>query len=226
MRTLATAGLILLAACALSAHAAPAFTEGSDYALLTPPQSTTVPAGKVEVMEVFSYACPACNAFQPVMERLRQSLPANAQLVYLPAAFNTAEDWPMFQRAYFAAQVLGVAERTHQGMFDAVWKGRELAISDPGSHALRSPLPSIEEAARWYAKAAGVRADEFLAAARSFGVDMKMKAADAQILAMQVPGTPCIVVNGRYRVNNDRFWKDPDGLIEVVKFLVSKDRAR
>ena len=106
------------------------FSEGTDYALVTPPQQTTVPNGKVEVMEVFSYGCPACNAFQPTVEKLRHSLPPNAQLVYLPASFNnTAEDWPMFQRAYFAAQLLGVAERTQQAMFDSVWKTGELATS-------------------------------------------------------------------------------------------------
>src|SRR5215831_2635267 len=75
------------------------WSEGTHYVRLVPPQQTTVPAGKVEVMEVFSYACPACNAFQPVMEKLRHALPPNAQLVLLPASFNnTAEDWPMFQR--------------------------------------------------------------------------------------------------------------------------------
>ena len=56
------------------------------------------------MLEVFSYACPACNAFQLTMERLRRALPANAQLAYLPAAFHAEEDWPMFQRAFFAAQ--------------------------------------------------------------------------------------------------------------------------
>lgn len=29
----------------------------------------------------------------------------------------------------------------------------------------------------------------------------RMRAADAQILAMRVPSTPCVVVNGRYRID-------------------------
>src|ERR1035438_4072585 len=46
------------------------------------------PQGKVEVMEVFSYGCPACNHFVPVMRKLKQSLPANAVVNFLPAGFN------------------------------------------------------------------------------------------------------------------------------------------
>ena len=198
------------------------WVEGTDYVLLAPTQQTSVPAGKVEVMEVFSYACPACNSFQPVMSQLKRALPANAQLVFLPAAFNTSEDWPMFQRAYFTAQFLGIAERTHQGMFDAVWKTGELAVLDPTTQRLKSPLPTIEDAARTYEHLAGVKPDAFLGTAKSFSVDMKMRAADTQITAMQVPGTPCIVVNGKYRVNRDAL-KSNDELIELVKYLVAKE---
>jgi protein dithiol oxidoreductase (disulfide-forming) len=207
---------------AVASHAR-SWVEGTDYQLLTPVQHTSVPPGKVEVMEVFSYGCPVCNSFQPVMSALKRALPANAQIVLLPAAFNPAEDWPMFQRAYFTAQFLGIAERTHQGIFDAVWKTGELAVADPTTHRLKNPLPSIEDAARVYARLAGVKPEEFLATARSFSVDMKMRSADAQIAAMQVPGTPCIVVNGKYRVMQDQ--KSNDELIELVKYLVAKESA-
>jgi protein dithiol oxidoreductase (disulfide-forming) len=209
---------------ALLPPAAPAasWSEGVQYLRLTPPQQTTVPSGKVEVMEVFSYGCPACNAFQPVMDKLRRSLPANAQLVYLPAAFNPAEDWPMFQRAFLAAQALGIAERTHQAMFDAVWKTGELAITVPGSNRLKEPLPSIADAARLYARVAGVTPQQFLAMANSFSIDSKMRAADAQILAMHVDSTPTLIVNGKYRVIRDEL-KSNDELIELVKYLVAKE---
>ena len=217
------AALLALAAL-LQPPAAPGATwsEGVQYVRLAPPQQTTVPSGKAEVMEVFSYGCPACNVFQPVMEKLRRSLPANAQLVYLPAAFNPAEDWPMFQRAFLAAQALGIAERTHQAMFDAVWKTGELGITVPETNRLKQPLPSIADAARFYARVAGVDPQQFLAMANSFGIDSKMRAADAQILAMHVDATPTLIVNGKYRVIRDEL-KSNDELIELVKYLVAKD---
>ena len=197
------------------------WTEGQDYYLITPAQAASVPAGKVEVLEVFSYGCPACNSFQPTLQLLKKSLPPNAQLAFLPAAFSAAEDWPMFQRAWFAAQALGIAERTHQQVYDAVWQTGELATFVPGTNRLKSPMPSIEDAARLYAHWTGIKAQDFLAMAHSFGVDMKMRGADAQILAMQVPSTPCIVVAGRYRVNNEKV-RDPGRLIELVRYLVAK----
>jgi protein dithiol oxidoreductase (disulfide-forming) len=223
--------MIRFAACAFALSAlltnlaeGRAWIEGTDYVVLTPTQPTNVPAGKIEVMEVFSYACPACNAFQPVMVQLKRALPANAQLVFLPAAFNTSEDWPMFQRAFFAAQFLGIAERTHQGIFDAVWKSGELAVVDPATNRLKSPLPTIEDAARVYAHLSGVKPETFLATAKSFSVDMKMRAADSQIQAMQVPGTPCLVVNGKYRIIREALASN-DELIALVKDLVARETA-
>jgi protein dithiol oxidoreductase (disulfide-forming) len=204
------------------AHAAQTWVAGTHYVLLASPQRTSVSPGKVEVMEVFSYGCPACNGFQPVVEKLKRDLPPNAQMTFLPASFNPSEDWPMLQRAYFTAQALGIADRTHQGIFDAIWKTGELAISDPATHRLKSPLPSIQDAAHCYEKLAGVSPAKFLAAAQSFSVELKMKNADAQVAAMQVPSTPCIVVNGKYRVIMDSL-SDYNELIDLVRYLVAKE---
>jgi thiol:disulfide interchange protein DsbA len=217
-----TYGLLcsLLALTAMRAEAAPAWAEGRDYAVLAQPQRTNVAPGKVEVLEVFSYGCPACNAFQPTMELLKKNLPPNAQLAYLPAAFNQAEDWPMYQRAYFAAQALGIAERTHQLMFDAVWKSGELANIDSQTHRLKSPQPTIEQAAQAYARWTGVKSADFLAMARSFTIEGRIRAADEEVMAMQVPGTPCIVVDGRYRIADS--IRAANQLIPLVSFLVAK----
>jgi thiol:disulfide interchange protein DsbA len=58
--------------------------------------------------------------------------------------------------------------------------------------------------------------------ANSFGVDSKVRAADAQILAMHVDATPTLVVNGKYRVVRDSL-KSNDELFELVKYLVAKE---
>ena len=214
---------VLALAILLLPPSAPAatWTEGTNYVRVTPPQQTTVPAGKVEVMEVFSYACPACNVFQPVMEKLRGALPPQAQVVFLPAAFNPQEDWPMFQRAFFAAQALGIAERTHQAMFDAVWKTGELGVTTAGNR-LKDPLPSLADAARFYARVAGVDPQKFLAMANSFAIDSKVRAADAQILAMHVESTPTLIVNGKYRVIRDSVQTN-DQVMELVRYLVARE---
>jgi thiol:disulfide interchange protein DsbA len=158
------------------------------------------------------------------MKRLKAALPPNAQLVYLPASFMPAEDWPMFQRAYFAAQALGIADKTHDAMFNAIWNTGELAVSDPQTNRLKNPLPSIDDAARFYARVAGVKPADFLAASKSFGVDAKMRMADAQIGAMQALSTPTIIVNGKYRLQASSAG-GYDQLIELVKFLVAKESS-
>jgi protein dithiol oxidoreductase (disulfide-forming) len=217
--------VIALAWCtfAINAYAGPrTWLEGTNYVQLDQVQQTHVAAGRVEVLEVFSYGCPACNAFQPLIEKLERSLPANAQMVFLPASFSTAEDMPMFQRAFFAAQSLGVAAQAHQAIFDAVWKTGELAVVDPDTGRLRSRLPTLEDAARCYARLTGVKQDDFLKAAGSFGVATQMRVADTQVVSMRVPGTPCLIVNGKYRVELGSL-KSRDDVIDVVKFLVGKE---
>lgn len=214
----------LAIALVAGANAADNWVEGTNYVRLDPQQPTTVPRGKVEVMEVFSYGCPACNAFQPTAERIQHDLPKNAQMTFLPAAFHPDEDWPVFQRAYFAAQALGIAARTHQAIYDAIWKTGELAVDDPVTHELKNPLPTIEDVARCYQKLTGVSPKQFLAAANSFSVNLKMKQADEQIMQMEVPGTPCIIVNGKYRVIMDSV-NTYDQLIDLIRFLVAKESA-
>ena len=153
----------LVALFALSAVALPLvtqaqtqWTEGRNYFTITPALRTSVPPGKVEVTEVFSYACPHCAQFRPVAKQLKAALPPNAVFTLVPALFNPAEDWPMFQRAYVTAEALGIAERTHDGIFDAIWKSGELAVVDPQTNRIKSPAPSIEDAARVYNRLSGV----------------------------------------------------------------------
>jgi protein dithiol oxidoreductase (disulfide-forming) len=206
-------------------HAAQTWTQGKQYRLLQPIQRTTVPAGKVEVLEVFSYGCIACNSFQPIIEKLKSSLPPNAQMAFLHASFNSTESWPLFQRAYYAAESLGIAERSHQALFDAIWKTGELAVVDSTTRQLRNPQPTLDGVARFYARATGIMPDAFLAAARSFAVESKMRAADVQIASMKVSGTPTLIVNGKYRVDMNTV-ESIEELIDLVKFLVVKEGTR
>jgi len=220
MAALISTALLTLGSSAQAAN----WVAGKHYSVIPQAQRTNVAPGKVEVMEVFSYGCPACNQFRPVMKKLKASLPANAQLVYLPASWNNAEAWPMFQRAYLTAASLGVAEKAHDAMFDAIWTTGELGVSDPQTRRLKTKLPTIEDAAKFYQRVTGVKAADFVSASKSFGVDLKMRQADSQITAMQVSGTPTLVVNGKYRVNNENL-SGGDEIIELVKFLVTRESA-
>jgi protein dithiol oxidoreductase (disulfide-forming) len=205
----------------VSAHGAQVWTEGVNYFLVQPAKTPSVPAGKVEVTEAFSYACPACNIFQPTMHKLKQSMPANVVVDYLPAAFNTAEDWPMFQLAYVTAQILGVDQQTHDAMFDAVWKGGDLSITD-ASRGLKSRMPAIEDAAKFYNQKAGIPVDKFIATSKSFSADLKVRTAQDLLMAYKVDRTPTIIVNGKYRLHVESAG-GTEQLIDLVKYLVAKE---
>jgi len=214
----------LLLSVGAAAQAA-SFEAGKHYSVIPQAQRTNVAPGKVEVMEVFSYGCPACNAFRSFMRKLKSSLPANAQLVYLPASWHPEENWPLLQRAYYTAQAMGVADKAHDALYDAIWTSGELSAMEPGStNRLKSKLPTIEDIAKFYQRATGVKAADFVATSKSFGVDLKMRQADNQIIAMQVDSTPTLVVNGKYRILRDSI-KGDDALLELVKFLVAKESA-
>jgi thiol:disulfide interchange protein DsbA len=212
----------LALAVSLPARSAQVWTEGVNYFLIQPARTPSVPAGKIEVTEVFSYACPACNIFQPTMHKLKQAMPANVVLDYLPAAFNTAEDWPMFQLAYVTAQILGVDQQTHDAMFDAVWKGGDLSVTDASTRSLKSRMPTIEDAAKFYSQHAAVPVEKFIATSKSFSADFKVRTAQDLIMGYKVDRTPTIIVNGKYRIYVESAG-GADQLIELVKYLVAKE---
>jgi thiol:disulfide interchange protein DsbA len=219
----ALAGLPLVAAAQapVPAAAPQQFVEGKHYELIDPPQATSDP-GKVEVTEVFSYGCPACFQYAPTFKKLKAKLPPNAVVNYVPASFNTAEKWPLFQRAYYTAVALGVAEKAHDDVFPAVWgPGGPLAVVDSQT---RKPIDlTMETVAKFYEKY-GVKADDFVATSSSFAINTKMKQADAYIKATQVSSTPTVIVNGKYRLNMQSVnsW---EALDELVLFLVRKESA-
>jgi thiol:disulfide interchange protein DsbA len=208
---------------AADASNAPAWTEGKHYSVLTPVAGLTLGPGQSEVTEVFSYGCPACAQFAPFARKLQQSLPKGTRFALVPASFNPPEDWPMFQRAYFTAEALGILDKTHDAVFDAVWKGGELAIVDPATGRLKDPLPTIETAARFYNRRAGVKVEDFIAAANSFSVDMKIKEAEKFIRSYQVLSTPTIIVNRKYRTDV-RSAGGYDELLQLVAWLLAKDK--
>jgi thiol:disulfide interchange protein DsbA len=210
--------LLLLGLCATSActgagapaAAAREWKAGEDYALVAPPVPTST-GDKVEVVEVFSYACPHCAHFQPYADELKSKLPANAQFVLVPAVFNA--QWEPFARAFLTAQALGLVDKTHQALFDAI-------------HRDHLPLASIDALANWYA-GYGATSGNFLSTANSFVIEAKMSHANDLIRGYGVEATPTLVVNGKYRVsaNTQRGIGFPE-MVQIALSLVQQESAK
>jgi thiol:disulfide interchange protein DsbA len=205
-----------------AARAADAFVEGTHFSRLTPAVPTSTPAGVVEVVEVFSYGCVGCFQAQPAVKKLKASLPAQCRLVYVPASFIPSEAWPMFQRAYLTAQALGIADRTHDVVFDAIWRTGEIPLLDPTMRRMRNPLPTIDAAAQFYSRHAGVSVADFLTASKSFAVETRIGQSERLVRAYRADSTPTFVVNGKWKVES-RALRTYDDLVQIVLFLVAKE---
>ena len=203
-------GLFAASACSADGSATAAaktWTAGTDYAMIEPAQPTST-GDKIEVVEVFSYACPHCAHFQPYVDELKSKLPANAQFVLVPAVFNPA--WEPFARAFYTAQTLGLVDKTHQALFDAL-------------HRDHLPLGSLEALANFYA-GHGANSGNFLSTANSFVIDAKMSHGSDMVRAYGIEATPTLVVNGKYRVgaNSQRSIGFPE-MVQIALYLVQQE---
>jgi thiol:disulfide interchange protein DsbA len=205
------------------AQAAP-YVEGRHYTRLSPAVPSSTDPGTVEVVEVFSYGCPACWQALPTVNKLKKLLPARAQVVYVPASFIPSEAWPMFQRAFITAQSLGIAEKGHDQMFDAVWRTGEIPLIDKATGRVRPKLPTIDDAAAFYARVAGVKPADFVAASKSFAVETRVAQAEKLVRAYRADSTPTFVVAGKFKVE-PRNAGGYEEVIGIIRFLVDRELA-
>jgi thiol:disulfide interchange protein DsbA len=222
---LARALLLIALVLPLPALAQVRWLEGTHFITLPVPQTAETRAGRIEVAEVFSYGCIHCFRGKEEIAKLQAALPPDAYMTYVHASFLPSEAWPMYQRAWYTAQALGIGMANHERMFDAVWKTGEVPLLDGPKGGVRKPLPTIEEAARFYAKVGKVKEADFLKRAKSPEIDAAVKRADSLVASWRIPGTPSLVVNGRYLVNNDSVssWND---IRTLVLYLVDQERQR
>lgn len=194
-----------LAACAQ--EDSPKFVAGEQYTVLETPIRTANP-DKIEVTEFFWYGCGHCYNFEPVISQWKKKLPDDVVFVGSPAMWNKPME--VHAQAYYTAEVLGVLERMHPVLFQAM-------------HVDRKPLTSESELADLFA-AHGVEREAFSKAFNSFGVGSMVRQANSRARAARVTGTPEMMVNGKYRVDSRKAGGQA-GMLEVVDFLIEKERA-
>lgn len=202
--------LMLLAIAPLSACAAApaALVEGDDYEVIAEPGPFAPLAGKIEVVEVFGYTCPHCAHFEPQLEAWVAKQPADVRFTPVPAAFGGY--WDSYARAFYAAEQVGVRQRSHADVFKA--------LHVQGSLPAQNVTP--DELATFYAQY-GVQPQRFVEALRSQQVDDKVKYARAFAMRVKVTGTPMLIVNGKYLVKGRTF----DDTLRIAAALVARERT-
>ena len=183
-------------------QAAPLFKEGVNYDVLR--QTGTA---KPEVMEFFSYYCPHCYQFEPIMQSLRADLPADVAFVRNPVSFLGREMGPELQRAYALAIMLKVEDKLTPILFDLI-------------QVKRQP-PKDRAAVKAIFEQIGVTAEEFDGAIDSFAVTGQVAQYDRNTASLNIRGVPSTVVNGKYLVKSESL-KSQEEYNQLVKFLLSK----
>ena len=185
-----------------------ALAAGVNYVQLPTPLPTNAPAGKVEVLEVFWYGCPHCNAFQPYVHDWEERMDSSVvHFERVPAPFNPT--WETHARTYYTAEALGVVEHSHHNFFDAIHRQRQSLFSKG----------SIAD----YFRAFGVNPDNFEQVFDSFGVNTKINSAKNIIADWGVNGVPILLVNGKYRVDGSHAGSEAN-MIKVLELLIAREQ--
>ena len=186
-----------------------AFQEGVHYQRLPVPVDTAE-AGRVEVVEVFSYACVHCYTFEPYIQAWRPKLDDGVAFRQVPAVFNA--QWEEFARLFYAAEQLGILEQVHGAIFEAL-------------HERGQNLLDRSTATRFFADTADVEGPDFEAALTSFSVEGQVQRAVAAGKAYGITGTPSLVVNGKFRIDTRMAGGNHQTMLEVANFLIEAERA-
>ena len=182
------------------------FQEGQHYQRIDKPM--LVSDSQKEVVEMFSYRCPHCFSFEPIVERWLQSKPDDVAFVRIPVGFGRAA-WELMARTYYAAEELGVAKQMDQALFDAI-------------HVQNQPLATPEEVAEVFV-AQGISKDDFMKALNSFAVETKMRRGIDILRRFQVRGVPMLVVNGEFLITGESAGSN-QGMFEVADFLLGQSQ--
>ncbi len=203
--------LLWMLACAQAAMAAAdseKFHEGSQYQRISPPQPLTEEHDRVEVVEMFFYACPHCRELEPKIQRWLEKRPY-VDFQRMPAILGPG--WAEQARAYYIARALGRLEELHQAMF------RE--IHEEGKQ-IYNKYAVVEFFVRH-----GVPREKVLELYYSDPVMEAVNEARVKTVKFGLRGVPAVIVNGTYKTA-PYFVHNQEEMLEVLDSLVDKERQK
>ena len=179
------------------------FKEGTHYTVVSNGPATTKP----EVVEFFSFLCPACYRFEPLVANLKSSLPSNVAFNKSHVDFLGGSLGKDLSRAFAIAKLLKVEDKVIPAVFNAV-------------HVEKRRFANLDDLRTLFIDH-GVDAKKFDGAAKSFIVNGKVSKMLHNTKKFQVRGVPTFVVNGKYQVNN-KALKSAEDFDAIVAYLAQK----
>ena len=207
---------VLLSLVISTAWAAADYVEGTQYTRLASPQPTSAP-DKIEVVEMFSYACPHCFHMEPELEQWQKAKPDDVVFVRLPVVFRP--EWEPLAKAYFTAEILGVLDKTHEALFEAIH--------------VKNQRFTDEDAVQAFFVSKGVSAEDFKKTYESFDVAVKVNNAKLMTRRYAITGVPTLIINGKFSTSASMAGGDDKALsvkelnektLDVVDYLVEQER--
>ncbi|PKO48584.1 MAG: twin-arginine translocation pathway signal protein [Betaproteobacteria bacterium HGW-Betaproteobacteria-4] len=185
--------------------AMPSFAQGAGFTPVSPAQPTEDPA-KIEVLEFFSYGCPHCADFNPLLTAWAAKQPADVVVRKVPITFGRAA-WANIAKLYYALEITGDLHRLEADVFRAI-------------HGERVNLFDERTLTEWVVKK-GVDAKKFGETFNSFGVMSKVRRGDQLAQAYRIQGVPALGVEGKYLIGDMGFNEK----LAVADKLIAKARS-
>ena len=189
------------------------WVDGQNYTTLVPAQPTSVPAGKVEVVEVFWFGCGHCFHLDPTLEDWRAKGKAPyVEFVRVPVMWN--DTTRAHARLFYTLLALGKLDQLHAEVF------REIHVNN---HFLAAQDPAeTERLQREFVKSKGISEADFDKTYRSFSVEQWLQRAEQLTRRYKVTGVPLMVVNGKYTSDVGMAGGEPQ-LITLVNDLAASE---
>ncbi len=183
------------------------FRANLDYGLINPEQPTQSKNDRIEVIEMFFYACPHCYKLEPSIEQWLKTKADDVDFVRVPAIIGPT--WAEQAKAFYIAEELGIADETRKKLFDSIHKDGKQYYNE------YSLMTFFTEQ--------GVDKARFLELYQSPGIMEKASDARVKTVKYGIRGVPAIIVNGKYYAAT-YFTSDHEKMLEVVDFLIEKER--
>ncbi len=196
-------------------QAASSWAQGVNYQLLVPAQPTNVEPDKVEVVEVFWYACPHCYELEPYLQSWKAKKPAYIQFAQLPVMWGPVHR--AHARLFYTLQALGKEGELH----DAVM--REIRVNN-NMLASNDPIET-EQMQMEFARRHGIQEADFRKAYDSFGVETNLQRAEQLTRRYRVEGVPLMIVNGKYTADVASAGSQGK-LLDLVSDLAAREQKK
>lgn len=180
--------------------------EGREYVRFKNPIPTET-GKKIEVIEFFSYGCPHCGEFEPVLQNWLKTLPADVAFRRVPVMFQ--DRWVPLAKEYYTLDALGEDARLSPELFAAISKGASMWN---------------EKTFFDWAATHGVDRKKVEDMYNSFAIAGKMNRARQLAQSYAVQSVPLIVIDGKFVVSTEKVGSHA-AMIPVMDALIAKARA-